>query len=348
MPGREYSSGNSYRYSMNGQEKESELNKDITNAKFWEYDPRIARRWNIDPAFKKYPDESSYLVFHGNPILETDPNGDEPPKNFKKQSNTVNKKALYVPKSARLEYFQKGDREKAGTLRAINIGNTRFVASYDPKSHVFVGYLNTKTKEAYNSPDITIQNTSVLTSRIAINATVTNTGSGSSAQVIQIVDHSGVNPALVPITPGLTRINYDRQGQQGARFVDGGSYSPFGAALGREAVIGEPYAVTNGLVTGNGRQANTGSISTTGNTSSIYFHDEPGAQTIPLTTLSFQTIIVATNFYGSGQNVIMGVYNWGFSNNVPTHTQNTFTPTTMSSRSRGTLAHDYSSYQLNE
>jgi hypothetical protein len=49
LPGREYSSNNFYRYSINGQEKEIELNKNITTATFWEYDSRIGRRWNLDP-----------------------------------------------------------------------------------------------------------------------------------------------------------------------------------------------------------------------------------------------------------------------------------------------------------
>ena len=55
MPGRKYQQGNSnYRYSINGQEKESELNENITTAEFWEYDSRIVRRWNVDPVYKEY------------------------------------------------------------------------------------------------------------------------------------------------------------------------------------------------------------------------------------------------------------------------------------------------------
>jgi ribosomal protein L32 len=44
-------------------------------AAFWEYDSRIGRRWNVDPAYKKYPFQSNYSTFNGNPILYADPSG---------------------------------------------------------------------------------------------------------------------------------------------------------------------------------------------------------------------------------------------------------------------------------
>ena len=69
MPGRKYeqTSGKSYRYSINGQEKEKELNENITTAEFWEYDSRIGRRWNIDP--KANLSISSYASFGNNRIF---------------------------------------------------------------------------------------------------------------------------------------------------------------------------------------------------------------------------------------------------------------------------------------
>jgi predicted nuclease of predicted toxin-antitoxin system len=74
MPGRKYSNGGSYRYGFNGQEKESELNENITSAKYWEYDSRLGRRWNVDPVLKVW--ESPYLCFSGNPIQLSDKDGD--------------------------------------------------------------------------------------------------------------------------------------------------------------------------------------------------------------------------------------------------------------------------------
>jgi hypothetical protein len=77
MVGRKYTatSSTTYRYSINGQEKDVELNENITTALYWEYDSRIGRRWNVDPVVKV--DESLYLCFNGNPILISDKKGDD-------------------------------------------------------------------------------------------------------------------------------------------------------------------------------------------------------------------------------------------------------------------------------
>jgi hypothetical protein len=60
---------------MNGQEKDVEIFKGAYGAKFWEYDSRIGRRWNLDPVLKEW--ESPYACFSGNPIVNSDPNGDD-------------------------------------------------------------------------------------------------------------------------------------------------------------------------------------------------------------------------------------------------------------------------------
>jgi len=76
LPGRSYYAGNSsYRYGFNGQEKSDEIGDGFTTAKFWEYDSRIGKRWNVDPVEKA--DESPYLTFGGNPIKNNDVNGDD-------------------------------------------------------------------------------------------------------------------------------------------------------------------------------------------------------------------------------------------------------------------------------
>lgn len=77
MPGRKYSatSSSKYRYSINGQEKEFELNENITSAEYWEYDSRIGRRWNIDPLAHKFVWQSPYCAMDNNPILKNDPLG---------------------------------------------------------------------------------------------------------------------------------------------------------------------------------------------------------------------------------------------------------------------------------
>jgi hypothetical protein len=76
MPVRKYQQGSSsYRYGFNGQEKSSEIKGEGNSytADFWEYDPRIGKRWNLDPVVK--PWESPYATFANNPIGNIDPNG---------------------------------------------------------------------------------------------------------------------------------------------------------------------------------------------------------------------------------------------------------------------------------
>lgn len=76
LPGRNYSAS-SYRYGLNGQEKDDEIyNSTGTSytAEFWQYDPRTGRRWNMDPV--PNPSLSSYHAFALNPIFNVDPKGD--------------------------------------------------------------------------------------------------------------------------------------------------------------------------------------------------------------------------------------------------------------------------------
>ncbi len=73
-PGRVYTTGIDYRYSINGQEKTTEIAPNTTTAEFWQYDARIVRRWNVDP--RPNPSISVYNCFAGNPIWYRDNLGD--------------------------------------------------------------------------------------------------------------------------------------------------------------------------------------------------------------------------------------------------------------------------------
>ena len=81
MQGRSYEGDTSlgYRFGFNGQEKDDELYGDGNNcsSESWQYDTRLGRRWNIDPLTYKYPWQSPYLTFDGNPIRFIDFNGKE-------------------------------------------------------------------------------------------------------------------------------------------------------------------------------------------------------------------------------------------------------------------------------
>jgi hypothetical protein len=75
MPGRNFVLGNGYRFGFNGQEA-SDLGNGQLTAKFWEYDARLGRRWNVDPVYKQMPHESPYAAFHNGPIIYEDHEGD--------------------------------------------------------------------------------------------------------------------------------------------------------------------------------------------------------------------------------------------------------------------------------
>jgi len=131
QPGRKFAqSTNSYRYSINRQEKDRELNENITTAEFWEYDSRLGRRWNIDP--KSTTGISSYNCFAGNPILLTDINGDSIPVRFLNSSNN-----LY-------ESYSKGIPDKVQSM-------------YNQEYGITVGY-NSETGMLYKTGDFETEN----------------------------------------------------------------------------------------------------------------------------------------------------------------------------------------------
>ena len=63
-----------YRWGYNGQEIINDGQKIHLTARFWEYDPLIARRWNLDPIW--IGSESRYAVFGNNPVALSDRDGD--------------------------------------------------------------------------------------------------------------------------------------------------------------------------------------------------------------------------------------------------------------------------------
>jgi RHS repeat-associated protein len=77
MSGRGYTVTSGYRYGFNGQEKDDEVSGagNSYGAEFWEYSPRLGRRWNIDPKVKVWL--SSYSAFSNNPLIYVDPQGDD-------------------------------------------------------------------------------------------------------------------------------------------------------------------------------------------------------------------------------------------------------------------------------
>ena len=67
-------SNQEYRFGFNTQEKSTKLGEDTYTAEFWQYDGKIARRWNNDP--RPNTSISVYAAFAGNPLLYSDHFGD--------------------------------------------------------------------------------------------------------------------------------------------------------------------------------------------------------------------------------------------------------------------------------
>jgi RHS repeat-associated protein len=66
-----------YRFGFNGQEKDNEIAGVGNHLAFadYGYDPRIGRRWNVDPLASKMPSISPYAYCANNPVLLIDPDG---------------------------------------------------------------------------------------------------------------------------------------------------------------------------------------------------------------------------------------------------------------------------------
>ena len=153
MPGRKYQQGaSSYRYGFGGQEKSNEIKGEGNSytAEFWEYDPRLGRRWNVDPV--KKPFESPYVTFSNNPINRVDIHG-----NSDSTVKTPNGGTLKLPDGAKITGVHntnkgiiEGVRNGDGTQAEINVtkgsvfrfefnGDT-YNSLYNISDGSFVGY----------------------------------------------------------------------------------------------------------------------------------------------------------------------------------------------------------------
>ena len=107
MPGRNFSAGN-YRYGFNGQEKSDDVTQGNYTAKFWEYDSRLGRRWNVDP--KPIVAISSYSTFNNNPLYFSDALGDS------SVFDNRGRKIYYDPKDKDLRVFMIGNDKKLSLI----------------------------------------------------------------------------------------------------------------------------------------------------------------------------------------------------------------------------------------
>lgn len=74
MPGRRFNiTGTEFGFGSQREDNEIYGEGNSYTAEHWQYDPRLGRRWNMDPITKPY--ESPYATFGNNPIYYNDPHG---------------------------------------------------------------------------------------------------------------------------------------------------------------------------------------------------------------------------------------------------------------------------------
>jgi len=68
-----------YRYGFGGHENDNDVKGTGNHSSFGDYgyDPRVARRFMLEPMIAKYPSLSPYVAFADNPILFKDPSGED-------------------------------------------------------------------------------------------------------------------------------------------------------------------------------------------------------------------------------------------------------------------------------
>jgi hypothetical protein len=162
-------SASSYRYGFGGHEKEDEVNGNGNHLSFadYGYDPRLARRWDIDPLSSQYPWQSPYVVFNNNPIYFSDPTGlkGEPPED-QQVIKTAGGGYMNIPASASVETFGAGTFKTTGgtniaadakAAKAFTADGIRYVAGFNSGGD-FTGYVAASDmKSVYSPADILYQ-----------------------------------------------------------------------------------------------------------------------------------------------------------------------------------------------
>ena len=156
-----FGSSNSYRYGFQGQEKDNEIKGEGNSytAEFWQYDPRIGRRWNIDPVDKAWM--SSYHSFNNNPILNIDPYGDDPGDYLTKDgkhlgSDGIKDDRVYVADSVTKN--EKGLVTSAENKQELSIKYSKFATianivkheapSNDPNETLYIAHTSNNNAKA--------------------------------------------------------------------------------------------------------------------------------------------------------------------------------------------------------
>lgn len=99
MPERKFNqSSKNYRFGFNGFEKDDEVKGDGNHISFsdYGYDPRIGRRWNVDPLTHKFPYVTPYNFVENNSTNMIDPDGRSGEPVIDKKNKIITINSTYV------------------------------------------------------------------------------------------------------------------------------------------------------------------------------------------------------------------------------------------------------------
>lgn len=127
LPGRNWNAaGENYAFGFNGQLQDDEIYGEGNSytAENWEYDPRLGRRWNLDP----YTDYSfsSYATFKNNPIFFVDPSGAVAGDYYTKEGKHLGSDGIKDDKV----YIVGGDTKDFSAQRYGNSGSTSKIGTF--------------------------------------------------------------------------------------------------------------------------------------------------------------------------------------------------------------------------
>jgi RHS repeat-associated protein len=265
------------KYQFGGKESNDDFGLGLNDFGARLYDPAAPHFINIDPLAEKFMRYSPYTYCFNNPVLFIDPTGMAPatdPEGFVKHSGIGGDVSL--PSSAVTE------KDKNGKLTAFTIGDNKFTAQYDDKGG-FTGYTN-KKYGTYANPDISLRAGTGFDkkhfSMVKATFDVTNV-IADNLQVIQVCYGDFPNSC-----GNDTQMKFDIDGVNYGGFVDGDAIN------NSDPYYDKPTVLVN-------------------NSGSITAEDSPTAPKCQQ-ILRFETTIVATNYMGSGRDVKLATFYWGW------------------------------------